>query len=93
MFGSNQLYVLHHPQDAAIQEKEGKVVEKVSFDTAQEEIITQSKLFDMDVKGKSAGTKYSCFFLIVYATNYGTSTPYVSKMLYFVVRIPKYDFY
>ena len=55
MFGSNQLYVLHHPQDAAIQEKEGKVVEKVSFDTAQEEIIAQNKVFDMDVKGKSAG--------------------------------------
>jgi len=55
MFGSNQLYVLHHPQDAAIQEKEGKVVEKVSFDTAQEEIIAQNKVFDMDVKGKSSG--------------------------------------
>ena len=54
MFGSNQLYVLHHPQDAAIQEKEGTVVEKVSFDSAQEE-IAKNKGFDMDKSGKSKG--------------------------------------
>lgn len=54
MFGSAHLYVFHHPQDAARQEKEGSVVKKVSFDSAQEE-IAQNKGFDMDTKGKSNG--------------------------------------
>ena len=67
MFGSNQLYVLHHPQDAAIQEKEGKLVEKVSFDSAQQEIIAQNKVFDMDMSGKSSGKLVCivCLFLPV----------------------------
>nr|CAB3259098.1 kinesin-like protein KIF28P [Phallusia mammillata] len=52
MFGSNHLYVFHHPQDAAKQEKEGERVQKVSFDSAQEE-IAQNKGFDMDKTGKS----------------------------------------
>ncbi|XP_076810506.1 kinesin-like protein KIF28 isoform X2 [Clavelina lepadiformis] len=52
MFGSNHLYVFHHPQDAAKQVKEGKVVEKVSFNSAQEE-IAQNKGFDMNRAGKS----------------------------------------
>ena len=49
MLGMNHLYVFHHPQDAKIQLEEGKEIstEKVSFDTAQEE-IAKNKGFDMD---------------------------------------------
>ena len=64
MFGSNQLYVLHHPQDAAIQEKEGKLVEKVSFNSAQEE-IAKNKGFDMDRSGKSKGYTLSQFHYLI----------------------------
>lgn len=59
MFGSTHLYVFHHPQDAAIQEKEGHKVEKVSFNTAQEE-IAQNKGFDMGKAGKSPGGQIFC---------------------------------
>nr|XP_039267271.1 kinesin-like protein KIF28P [Styela clava] len=52
MFGSTHLYVFHHPQDAAKQEKEGTNIEKVSFDSAQQE-IAENKGFDMGTKGKS----------------------------------------
>uniref|UniRef100_H2YJV4 Kinesin-like protein 6 n=1 Tax=Ciona savignyi TaxID=51511 RepID=H2YJV4_CIOSA len=52
MFGSNHLYVFHHPQDAARQEKEGTEVKKVSFNTAQEE-IAKNIGYDMDKTGKS----------------------------------------
>ncbi|XP_078483346.1 kinesin-like protein KIF28 isoform X2 [Ciona intestinalis] len=52
MFGSNHLYVFHHPQDAAKQEKEGKEMKKVSFNSAQEE-IAKNIGYDMDKVGKS----------------------------------------
>ncbi|XP_035688755.1 kinesin-like protein KIF28P [Branchiostoma floridae] len=52
MFGSNHLYVFHHPQDLAKQEKSGKKVEKVTYESAQEE-IAQNTGFDMDKEGKS----------------------------------------
>ena len=54
LFGTNQLYVFHHPQDAAQKIKEGKSVEKISFDSAQEE-IAKNKGFDMEKSGKSSG--------------------------------------
>jgi len=53
LFGTNQLYVFHHPQDAAQKIKEGKSVEKISFDSAQEE-IAKNKGFDMEKSGKSS---------------------------------------
>ncbi|XP_066301763.1 kinesin-like protein KIF28 isoform X1 [Branchiostoma lanceolatum] len=52
MFGSNHLYVFHHPQDLAKQEKAGKKVERVTYESAQEE-IAQNTGFDMDKEGKS----------------------------------------
>jgi len=65
MFGSSHLYVFHHPQDAARQEKEGAAVPKVSFDAAQEE-IAKNKGFDMDKTGKSKG-------VIILQSEYGYS--------------------
>jgi len=53
LFGTNQLYVFHHPQDAAKRIKEGQSVEKISFDSAQEE-IAKNKGFDMEKSGKSS---------------------------------------
>ncbi|XP_038044731.1 kinesin-like protein KIF28P [Patiria miniata] len=46
MFGSSHLYVFHHPQDLAKNQKAGKKEEKVTYDTAQEEIAANSG-FDM----------------------------------------------
>nr|XP_006817089.1 PREDICTED: kinesin-like protein KIF28P-like [Saccoglossus kowalevskii] len=42
MFGSNHLYVLHHPQDLAKNMKAGKKEEKVTYDQAQTEIAENS---------------------------------------------------
>ncbi|XP_077978175.1 kinesin-like protein KIF28 [Glandiceps talaboti] len=42
MFGSNHLYVFHHPQDLAKYMKSGKKEEKVSYDQAQAEIAENS---------------------------------------------------
>ena len=67
MLGMNHLYVFHHPQDAKIQLEEGiTVTEKVSFDTAQEE-IAKNKGFDMDTTGKSAGNIFIFLLLRPYS--------------------------
>lgn len=55
MFGSSNLFVVHHPTelDKAIQS--GGKVEKITYDMAQEE-IAQSSGFNMDkTGGKSNG--------------------------------------
>ncbi|KAK7109967.1 hypothetical protein V1264_013913 [Littorina saxatilis] len=44
LFGSNHLYVFHHPQDEAKKAKEGKPVKEPTYDEAQEEIVKQSGL-------------------------------------------------
>ncbi|XP_033639651.1 kinesin-like protein KIF28P [Asterias rubens] len=46
MFGSSHLYVFHHPQDLAKNQKAGMKEERVTYDTAQEE-IAQNAGFDM----------------------------------------------
>ena len=50
--------MFHHPQDAAKRIKEGQSVEKISFDSAQEE-IAKNKGFDMEKSGKSSGFLFS----------------------------------
>ncbi|XP_025096208.1 kinesin-like protein KIF28P [Pomacea canaliculata] len=50
LFGSNHLYVFHHPQDEAKKLKAGEPLEKPTYTDAQEEIAKQSGL----VKGESA---------------------------------------
>ncbi|XP_005092304.1 kinesin-like protein KIF28P [Aplysia californica] len=52
LFGSNHLYVFHHPQDEAKQVKAGKGVEAPTYDTAQEEIAKESGLM-ANTDGKS----------------------------------------
>lgn len=54
MFGSNQLYIFHHPYNATKQENEGCLMEKITFEFAQEE-IAQNKGFDMNKSGKTTG--------------------------------------
>lgn len=55
MFGSSNLFVLHHPAELDQANKSGQVVEKVTFDMAQEE-IAQNSGFNMDkTGGKSKG--------------------------------------
>ena len=54
LFGSNHLYVFHHPQDEAKNVKEGKVVKEPTYDEAQEEIVKQSGLVK-DGANKSQG--------------------------------------
>ncbi|KAK7012042.1 Kinesin-like protein kif28p [Biomphalaria glabrata] len=46
LFGPSHLYVFHHPQDEAKQIKAGKVIEKPTYDSAQEEIAKESGLVD-----------------------------------------------
>ena len=57
LFGSNHLYVFHHPQDEAKNIKAGKPVESPTYDTAQEEIAKESGLM-VNTDGKSKG--YFC---------------------------------
>ncbi|KAL8576237.1 hypothetical protein ACOMHN_006160 [Nucella lapillus] len=52
LFGSNHLYVFHHPQDEARKLKEGAPAKEPTYDEAQEEIIKQSGLVT-DGGGKS----------------------------------------
>ncbi|XP_076461788.1 kinesin-like protein KIF28 [Babylonia areolata] len=44
LFGSNHLYVFHHPQDEAKMLKEGTPLKEPSYDDAQQEIVKQSGL-------------------------------------------------
>ncbi|XP_069105023.1 kinesin-like protein KIF28P isoform X2 [Argopecten irradians] len=52
LFGANNMYVFHHPQDEAKNIKEGKKTETPTFDSAQEEIAQKAGL--MNTEGKSA---------------------------------------
>ncbi|XP_033759938.1 kinesin-like protein KIF28P isoform X2 [Pecten maximus] len=52
LFGANNMYVFHHPQDEAKSMKEGKKTETPTFDSAQEEIAQKAGL--MNTEGKSA---------------------------------------
>ena len=56
LFGSNHLYVFHHPQDEAKLAKEGKTMKEPTYDEAQEEIVKQSGLVK-DGANKSKGTQ------------------------------------
>ena len=55
LFGSTNLFVFHHPQDFATQEKDKKVVPAPSYDSAQEEIAKNSGLSKFTSGGKSKG--------------------------------------
>ncbi|XP_077998394.1 kinesin-like protein KIF28 [Glandiceps talaboti] len=52
LIGSNHLYVLHHPQDLAMNMETGKTDEKVTYEKAQEE-ITENLGFHLGSKDKS----------------------------------------
>ncbi|XP_021365706.1 kinesin-like protein KIF28P isoform X2 [Mizuhopecten yessoensis] len=52
LFGANNMYVFHHPQDEAKNLKEGKKTETPTFDSAHEEIAQKAGL--MNTEGKSA---------------------------------------
>ena len=55
MFGSSNLFVLHHPAELQEAQKKGVKLEEVTYDLAQEE-IAESSGFDMDkTGGKSRG--------------------------------------
>lgn len=51
LFGSNHMFVLHHPADMG-NTQNAKEPEKITYDMAQEEIV-QNSGFDMDTGGKS----------------------------------------
>ncbi|KAK7465940.1 hypothetical protein BaRGS_00037478 [Batillaria attramentaria] len=53
MFGSNHLYVFHHPQDEAKKVKAGQPVKEPTYDEAQEEIVKQTGLVSGDSANKS----------------------------------------
>ena len=56
LFGSNNLYVMHHPADYAKQTKSKKPpVDKPTYETAQEEIAKNSGLAKLAGTGKSKG--------------------------------------
>ncbi len=56
MFGSNNLYVFHHPSDYASQLNKGKVVSLPSYDSAQDEIAEVSGIKSLFGDGtKSTG--------------------------------------
>ena len=52
LFGSSHLYVFHHPKELKRLLASGKKPEAITYDTAQEEIATNSG-FDMSTEGKS----------------------------------------
>ena len=52
LFGSNHLYVFHHPKELQALVKSGKKPKAVTYDFAQGEIATNSG-FDMSTEGKS----------------------------------------
>ena len=58
LFGSNHLYVFHHPQELSYLAKTGEQPKPVTYDTAQGEIAAGSG-FDMTTEGKSKGYHYS----------------------------------
>merc|ERR1712226_793895 len=53
LFGSSNLFVFHHPQDYAKQQKSKKVVDTPNFESAQEEIAKNSGLAKFTGDGKS----------------------------------------
>ena len=54
LFGSNHLYVFHHPQELSYLAKTGEQPKPVTYDSAQGEIAAGSG-FDMTTEGKSKG--------------------------------------
>lgn len=62
MFGSNTLFVFHHPQDAAAWEKaKKKPQESPTYETAQKEIAENSGLSKLTGTGKSKGGYLECY--------------------------------
>ena len=58
LFGSNHLYVFHHPQELSHLAKTGEQPKPVTYDSAQGEIAAGSG-FDMTTEGKSKGHYYN----------------------------------
>lgn len=69
LFGSTNLFVFHHPQDFAKQQKDNKTVPAPSYDSAQEEIAKNSGLSKFTSGGKSKGlflkSSFCVFFHLV----------------------------
>jgi len=57
LFGSNHLYVFHHPQEVSHLTKNGEQPKPVTYDAAQGE-IAEGAGFDMKTEGKSKGVCY-----------------------------------
>jgi len=57
LFGSNHLYVFHHPQELSYLAKTGEQPKQVTYDAAQGEIAAGSG-FDMTTEGKSKGSNH-----------------------------------
>lgn len=85
MFGSNHLYVLHHPHDPEILKKKEEAKEKgevtpetpPTYETAQEEIAKNSGFYGglQDNKAASKSILYlSCLFSFFYYSS-NTSIP------------------
>ena len=68
LFGSNHLYVFHHPQELSYLAKTGEQPKPVTYDSAQGEIAAGSG-FDMTTEGKSKG-HYNSFYHPVHVRNY-----------------------
>ena len=58
LFGSNHLYVFHHPQELSYLATTGEQPKPVTYDAAQGEIAAGSG-FDMTTEGKSKGCYHS----------------------------------
>ena len=56
LFGSNHLYVVHHPKELKALRSSGKNPQQVTYIQAQEEIAAISG-FDMTVEGKGKGKR------------------------------------
>ena len=55
LFGSTNLFVFHHPQDLEKQQADGEVVQVPSYESAQEEIATNSALWNITGKDEFRG--------------------------------------
>jgi len=55
LFGSTNLFVLHHPQDLEKQQNEDEIVPVPSYESAQEEIATNSALWNFTGKDAFRG--------------------------------------
>ena len=80
LFGSTNLFVFHHPQDYAKQQKDNKTVPAPSYDSAQEEIAKSSGLSKFTSGGKSKGQFYE-IVLFSFASPCGSLSSQLLKLI------------